>query len=350
MKYALTYSVSMSYRSNIPNSQIPKTNRDQSLRNMQSMAGIMSKLLLSSTAAVSVYAVAKPVSAKTYFDITVYGDKELKIATVNKLKQKLRNAILQDISIAPALLRLALNDALGYDVNTEDGGADGSIQFEMNRPENSDLSKAQDVINSVKKDLLRTNVVTLSDVIAFAGSEALEAVGSNRIVVQVGRFDTNKENKKSSIIPWNDLSNVNAIKEAFISTGLDAKDIALLFGALGELERIIDETKASSKEQESEDEDDRPLDEEPFVPVTFGTRDAIYGAKVGKADFGVKYLLNILKKGGGDDKLAKILLEDAQVKSYVVKYSSNERAFVQDLADSYLKLTSVGKEFTNRNS
>lgn len=37
------------------------------------------------------------------------------IATVNKLKQKLRNAIAADLSLAVPFLRLAINDGLGYD-------------------------------------------------------------------------------------------------------------------------------------------------------------------------------------------------------------------------------------------
>lgn len=37
------------------------------------------------------------------------------IATVNKLKQKLRNAIASDLSLAVPFLRLAINDGLGFD-------------------------------------------------------------------------------------------------------------------------------------------------------------------------------------------------------------------------------------------
>jgi hypothetical protein len=66
---------------------------------------------------VRLYCVTKLINSKFYRQ--VYGDKELKIATVNKLKQKLRNAILQDISIAPDFVKLAVNDALGFNVQSE---------------------------------------------------------------------------------------------------------------------------------------------------------------------------------------------------------------------------------------
>ena len=120
-------------------------------------------------------------NAKVFFDTDVYGDKELKIATVNKIKQKLRNAILQDISVAPDLLKLAINDALGYDFITTSGGPDGSIVYEMDCPENKGLEKALAVVLQIKKDLQRTNTVSLADIVAFGGAEALETVGCGRV-------------------------------------------------------------------------------------------------------------------------------------------------------------------------
>ena len=55
---------------------------------------------------------------QVFIDTDLYGDKELKIATINKLKQKLRDAINKDNSIAPCMLELAINDALGYNAES----------------------------------------------------------------------------------------------------------------------------------------------------------------------------------------------------------------------------------------
>ena len=44
-----------------------------------------------------------------------------------------------------------------------------------------------------------------------------------------------------------------------------------------------------------DDDEDDEFETQPFVPTTFGARDAIYGAKMGKGDFGVKYLKDLLK-------------------------------------------------------
>jgi Peroxidase len=44
----------------------------------------------------------------------------------------------------------------------------------------------------VRAGLKRTSEVSLADVIAFGGGEALEAVGGPRAVVQLGRYDERK--------------------------------------------------------------------------------------------------------------------------------------------------------------
>jgi hypothetical protein len=292
----------------------------------------------------------QPVNAKVYFDTDTYGDKELKIATVNKMKQKLRNSILQDPSIAPVLFRLALKDALSFDATSGDGGLDGSILYELDRAENKDLDKAVGTILQIKKELQRTNVVSASDLIAFGGAEALETVGSNRVTVQVGRFDAKSGNKNSQSFDWAAPTDA-AVTETFTKAGLDAREIVLLFAAYGEINRIVDETIATRKE-EADDDDDSP-EFEKYVPTTFGARDAIYGAKIGKADFGVTYLNQLVKdskKGAPIDPLGNILLSNDKTKAFVTKYASSKVAFLEDVPEAYLKLTLLGEAYTTRNS
>ena len=162
-----------------------------------------------------------PAFAKVFFDTEVYGDKELKIATVNKIKQRLRNSILQDISIAPDMFKLALNDALGYDASSGEGGSDGSILLEMDREQNTGpgLRRAVDAINTVKKLLERTTAVPFADLCAFAGAEALETAGCSRVTVQLGRFEANKPNTRNKGIPWQSPT-TDGILKAFTTAGL----------------------------------------------------------------------------------------------------------------------------------
>ena len=302
------------------------------------------------------FMLAKPANAKVYFDTDTYGDKELKIATVNKMKQKLRNAILADNTLAPDLLRLAINDALTFDAATRDGGPDGSIQFEMTREENKGLEKAAAIIQGIKKELLRTNTVSYSDLVAFGGAEALESAGCGRVIVQVGRFDAKPETDKKTglLVNWGNM-NPESTSAAFAFSGLGPREIALLLGALGEITRVVDETqlataKANASKKVEEDEDFELDDAEPFVPTSFGSRDATFGAKMGKADFGVKYLSTLLKSKSDPDALGGCLVKDDKTKAFVQKYAGSETAFLKDVPEAYLKMTLLGETGTNRNS
>ncbi len=290
-------------------------------------------------------------NAKVYFDTDTYGDKELKIATVNRIKQKLRNAILQDNSLAPGLFMLSINDALGYTLNTTEGGPDGSIQYEMDREENKGLEKALACVKQIKSELQRTNSVSLADIVAFGGGEALETVGCPRVIVQVGRVDAKIANTGSTMVSFNNLANnKDSFKTAFSDSGLGPKEIALLGGALGEISRITQETaEANAKKSSSEDDDDDEFEPTPFVPSTFGAESAKYGARMGKGDFGSKYLASCIK-GSKDSGLNEVLSSNTEVKEFVKKYGTNEKAFKEDVVEAYLKLTLLGQIYSTRNS
>jgi hypothetical protein len=224
----------------------------------------------------------------------------------------------------------------------------------MDRPENQGLQQALEVVNTVKKELLRTNTVSFADVCAFAGGEVLESAGCGRVTVQVGRFDAQELNPSSSaVVPWNDVT-PDSIKLAFSSSGLDSRETLLLLAALGEVDRIVRVTSSSSSSSPSEDDDDDDsLDEQPFVPVTFGSRDEIFGQKIGKSDFGVTFLSNLLSKSSrvaDTDSIGRCILADAQLKALAQKYASNQAAFVKEVPEVYLKLTLLGETYTTRNS
>ena len=311
-------------------------------------AWIARSIQTTSTALLASTFISKPSKATVYFDLDVYGDKELKIATVNKLKQKLRNAILEDVTVAPLLLELAITDALSYNANTREGGPDGSIQFEVKADSlNAGLERGLEVLSKVKKELQRTNTVSFADICAFGGAEALESAGCARLTVQVGRADAKAAEKfVPVVIDWK-TPTVETVQEAFTTSGLDSKDITVMLGALGELKRVVAETLAA-KEADEEEDDDSEFEPQPFVPTTFGTRDAMFGAKMGKGDFGSKYFSQILK--GKTDDLSEILLGDPKLKALVQKYASSEAAFIQDVQQVYLKMTLLGQASTTRNA
>ena len=313
------------------------------------IAHVASWLLLTAATTASV-----PVAqAKVFIDTDLYGDKELKIATINKLKQKLRDAIIKDPSIAPCMLELSINDALGFDVVSEEGGPDGSIQYEVKLPGNDHLQKAVDVVSKVKKELQRTNTVGFADIVAFGGAEALESAECTRITVQIGRDDAKVANKVDSTLDWRGPLSSVEVRKAFEKSGLSVKEAGLLIGSLGELRRVVDEATASIGDIE-EDEGDKDLqqgdvDFENLVPSTFGSRDKMYGKKIGQGNFGTSYLQSVAK-GKAKDNLQPVLTTDPQILETVKKYAGSSTAFQKDVAEAYLKLTLLGQVYSTRNS
>ena len=222
----------------------------------------------------------------------------------------------------------------------------------MESPSNQGLESAFKAVQQIQKEMQRTNTLSLADVVAFGGAEALETAGCGRLIVQVGRVD-NKTGNDAPVIPWGEGISSASADKAFSTSGLGADEIALLLGALGELRRVVAETKlasTASNKNEDEDEDDQPFEAEPFVPTTFGARDAIYGAKMVKGDFGNKYLQMLVKGKTGQDDLKSALMDDQKIKAAVMKYASNEAAFLKNLPDAYLKLTKLGEAYITRNS
>jgi hypothetical protein len=80
--------------------------------------------------------------ASVFFDTERYGDKELKVALINKVKQQLRALFEKQPELLVPFFRLALTDGLSYDKTTGEGGMDGSVMKKMDLPENAALVPA----------------------------------------------------------------------------------------------------------------------------------------------------------------------------------------------------------------
>jgi len=141
---------------------------------------------------------------------------------------------------------------------------------------------------------------------------------------------------------------------SFKTIGFGPREVALLLGGLGELRRVVQETQRAAAEARSDDEEDAPLDPnfEQLVPSTFGSPDKKYGAKMGRADFGVQYLKRLLKSSSSSssDPQRLVLLDEPNVREYVKKYASNEVSFISELQELYQKMTILGEAYSTRNS
>ena len=64
--------------------------------------------------------------------------------------------------------------------------------LELDRPSSKGLDRAAKVVKLVHSDLARTTEITYADVVAFAGAAAIEAVGGQKVTVQLGRDNAKK--------------------------------------------------------------------------------------------------------------------------------------------------------------
>lgn len=125
---------------------------------------------------------------------------------VNKVRQTVRDAILENPKLAPLFLQVAIEDALTYSQETQIGGPNGRIvEHLLENKKDSPLSYAAQQLVEIRAKLRRTTEITMADVVAFAGAEAIETLGGPRIVVQLGKLDYSSE--ENVPITVHDLSN-----------------------------------------------------------------------------------------------------------------------------------------------
>lgn len=88
------------------------------------------------------------------------------------------------------LLRLAFHDAATFSQSRGgDGGANASIRFELDRPENAGLKRGWRVIEAAAARLKGTaaeDLVSMADMIALGGAHGVRICGGPAINVPVG--------------------------------------------------------------------------------------------------------------------------------------------------------------------
>jgi len=128
-------------------------------------------------------------SATVFFDIERYGDKELKVSLLNKIKQQLRALYEKKPELLVPLFKIAMVDALKFNKATGVGGMDGSAVKLLADTEDPIMKAALGEINRIYKELGRQTQITYADIIAYSGAVAIEATGGPRTVIQLGRTD-----------------------------------------------------------------------------------------------------------------------------------------------------------------
>lgn len=134
-------------------------------------------------------------------------------------------------SKAPLMLRLVFHDAATFRSTSMDGGLNGSIQFELDRPENFGLKRGVNVIKLMKDRLKGTRAEELSeaDLIALAGAHAVKVTKGPVIDVLVGRRDAD-EADPTGRLPEETFSAGEQIR-VFEAMGFKPEEMVALLGS-----------------------------------------------------------------------------------------------------------------------
>jgi L-ascorbate peroxidase len=217
---------------------------------------------------------------------------------------------------APVLLRLAFHDAAAFDAGRRDGGANGSIRFELDRPESFGLKRGWRVIEAVAKRVAadpatKGEGLGAADLIALGGAYAVAVTGGPAIDVPVGRTDASAADPPGRL-PSEDADPA-ALIASFAAKGLSRTDLVALSGG-------------------------HTLGAKGFGdPVTFDN--AYYSTLLAKpwAHPGAGEMASHI--GLPSDRA---LPEDASLLPLIKKYAADQAAFFRDFRDSYLRMVALG--------
>ena len=295
----------------------------------------------------------QPAAASVFFDIDRYGDKELKVATVNKLRQNVGDICISQPSLGPEFVKLMIFDALDYDEQTKKGGPDGSVLTSvLSSKTSSPLTKkaATELLNLNNK--LKRFEITNGDMVSFAGAMAIEEFGGPRIVVQLGKMVTpasNSNTNSNNELPFtalDDNADSTILLEAFERSGLTSRELTLLLFTVKAMERSA--AQSSSKNVMGSKIDDNEFtceecgDEEIFIPTSFAKQSDIYGEKVA-AKLDNALLKDVAEKKKG---VPAILTSNDKIVAVAKDLAGQKEVkFQKAISDSYTKLLSNGANY-----
>lgn len=130
---------------------------------------------------------------------------------------------------AAGVLRLVFHDAGTFEILENAGGMNGSIVFELDRPENTGLKKPLKILGKAKAEVDMIQPVSWADIIAVAGAEAVSVCGGPNIPVQLGRIDSMVPDPEGKL-PQESLD-ASSLKRCFQRKGFSTQELVALSGA-----------------------------------------------------------------------------------------------------------------------
>jgi hypothetical protein len=344
----------------------------------------------------------KPANAQVFFDPAMYGDQELRVGTVDSLRESVRRAILKNPKLAPSFYQLALLDGLSFNAQTNEYGPDGSIMKVVLTSKNTDeytqnLQEAALALVAAEKALKSKTAVTIADAVAIGGAEAIESIGGPVLTVQLGRADAGRS---STISPLPvDLFSGNRpaseVAAAFKNAGLTEREMTALLaglltletvqktrttedwkeqtrpkfreqgkmGRMSEFKQLTDEDIADAELQAELESDPEYQDHDDgwYIADSFGTRESRFGDRIGKDDINeknfnkyIKTLAETLKKkeksnvGEEFGWIATMLtdIDSPTSQTWLNKYASSNLSYLKDLNIAFNSITQLGAVYT----
>ncbi|XP_021848706.1 putative L-ascorbate peroxidase 6 isoform X2 [Spinacia oleracea] len=130
---------------------------------------------------------------------------------------------------AAGVLRLVFHDAGTFELRDNSGGMNGSITYELERPENKGLKKSLKIIEKAKNVVDERQSVSWADMIAVAGAEAVSICGGPDIPVRLGRLDSLTPDPEGKL-PEESLD-APSLKKCFQTKGFSTQELVALSGA-----------------------------------------------------------------------------------------------------------------------
>lgn len=214
--------------------------------------------------------------------------------------------------LAATLLRLAFHDAGTFVKVNNTGGANGSLQYEINAPVSAGLAGGFNHLQNVQAQLVSLGVVvSWADLFQLGGAAAVALTGGPVIDVAMGRKDVAigvQDPNLSTVLPAAN-QRAPALKSLFAAKGFTTHDLVVLSGA-----HSIGVSHATNPRG--------PMTQQPNV-------------------FGSHYFTELLN-GGGAFPSDKTLLSDPTTLQWVQLYAGNQAQFFTDFTATYLKMGLIG--------
>ncbi|XP_055820289.1 putative L-ascorbate peroxidase 6 isoform X1 [Solanum dulcamara] len=224
-----------------------------------------------------------------------------------RLREEIRKVLSK--GKAAGVLRLVFHDAGTFEIDEKIGGMNGSIVFELDRPENKGLKKSLKILEKAKSQIDLVQSVSWADIIALAGAEAVSLCGGPSIPIQLGRIDSLVPDPEGKL-PEESLD-ATSLKQCFERKGFSTQELVALSGA-----------------------------------HTLGSKGFGNPTVFDNAYFKILMEKPWLSSGGMTSMVGlpsdRALVEDDECVGWISKYAEDESLFFDDFKNAYTKLVDTG--------